>query len=79
MTRIEREQAGFDAECMRLHARGRMTEKEQRYQAEVALRKGLDDSVVWMKLVETSPAVSAFCAVVTPEQRDRLEAVIAAS
>ncbi len=58
MTRAEREQTMFNAECMRLHIRGRMEAWQRDVQAKQALRKGLDDSVVWMELVETAPLVN---------------------
>jgi hypothetical protein len=58
MTREDREQTMFDAECMRLHIRGRMQPWQRRVLASQALRKGLDDSVVWMELVELVPLVN---------------------
>lgn len=58
MTRAEREQTMFDAECMRLHIRGRMQPWQRRVLASQALRKGLDDSVVWMELVDDGEAES---------------------
>ncbi len=52
MTRLDREQAGFDAEVMRLFATGRMCGWQRFVQASRALRLGLDDSVCWMELVD---------------------------
>lgn len=49
MTREDREQVMFDAECMRLHIRGRMAPWQQHALSRRATRLGLDDSVVWME------------------------------
>ena len=58
MATPELDQVMFDAECMRLHFRGRMAPWQQHERAAYALRMGLDDSVVWMEPVagDESPA-----------------------
>lgn len=49
MASPELDQVMFDAECMRLHIRGRMAPWQQHALSRRATRLGLDDSVVWME------------------------------